>query len=112
MTYKGVQWASGAVGRHAIRGIAQRDDLELVGLYVSNLDKHGIDAGELAGISPLGVAASNDIDALLALRPDCIHYSPLYPDLNLLQHPMANNQTTAATIGKQLKHQQQPNNQK
>jgi 4-hydroxy-tetrahydrodipicolinate reductase len=73
MTYRVVQWSTGHVGKHAIAGIDARPDLELVGLWVSNPDKVGRDAGELAGLGrSLGVAASNDADALLALRPDCI----------------------------------------
>ena len=68
-----VQWSTGHVGKHAIAGIDARPDLELVGLWVSNPDKVGKDAGELAGLGrTLGVAATNDADALLALKPDCI----------------------------------------
>jgi hypothetical protein len=37
--------------------------------------KAGRDAGELAGTRTLGVAATNDADALLALTPDCICYT-------------------------------------
>lgn len=68
-----VQWSTGHVGRHAIAGIDARPDLELIGVYVSNPAKAGKDAGELAGLGrSLGVAASNDADELIALRPDCI----------------------------------------
>lgn len=84
MSYKVVQWATGAVGCHAIKGIANRTDLELVGVFVNNPEKVGRDAGELAGIKELNIQATNDIDALLALQPDCIHYSPLYPDFSLI----------------------------
>jgi 4-hydroxy-tetrahydrodipicolinate reductase len=67
------QWSTGNVGRHAIAGIDARPDLELVGVWVSNPDKVGLDAGELAGLGrELGVAATDDVDALLALEPDCI----------------------------------------
>jgi hypothetical protein len=73
MTYRVVQWSTGNVGRHAIIGIAARPELELVGLWVSNPDKVGVDAGTLAGLGrELGVAATDDADALLALEPDCI----------------------------------------
>ncbi|HWA66204.1 MAG TPA: diacylglycerol kinase [Mycobacteriales bacterium] len=73
MTYKVVQWSTGHVGKHAIAGIDARPDVELVGLWVSNPDKVGKDAGELAGLGrTLGVAATNDAEALLALKPDCI----------------------------------------
>ena len=72
-TYRVVAWSTGNVGRHVIAGIDARPDLELTGVWVSNPDKVGKDAGELAGLGrALGVAASDDADALLALRPDCI----------------------------------------
>jgi len=78
MTYKVVAWSTGNVGRHALAGIDAHPDLELVGLFVSNPDKVGRDAGELAGLDrPLGVAASGDADALLALGPDCIVHTAM-----------------------------------
>jgi 4-hydroxy-tetrahydrodipicolinate reductase len=73
MTYRVVQWSTGNVGRNAIAGIAAHPDLELVGVWVSSPAKVGIDAGKLAGLDhDLGVAATDDAEALLALRPDCI----------------------------------------
>ena len=41
-----MQWATGNVGRHTLAGIDARPDLELVGVWVSNPDKVGQDAGE------------------------------------------------------------------
>jgi hypothetical protein len=70
-----VQWSTGGVGAIALRAIAERPDLELVGVWAHSPDKHGRDAGELAGGRPLGLAASGDVDGLLALRPDCICYT-------------------------------------
>ncbi len=71
--YRVVQWSTGNVGRHAIAGIAAHPDLDLVGVWVSNPAKVGADAGTLAGLDhPLGVTATDDADALLALRPDCV----------------------------------------
>lgn len=75
-----VQWSTGNVGRHAIAGIAARPDLELAGVWVSTSDKVGRDAGELAGIGPLGVTASGDADALIATRPDCVVYTAMADD--------------------------------
>lgn len=78
MTYRVVQWSTGNVGRHAIAGIDARPDLELVGVFVSNPAKDGVDAGELAGLGrTLGVAATTDADALIALEPDCICYTAM-----------------------------------
>ena len=68
MTKRVVAWSTGTVGRHAIAGIDARPDLELVGLWVSNPDKVGQDAGRLAGLDrDLGVLATDDKQALYDL---------------------------------------------
>jgi hypothetical protein len=77
MTYRVVLWGTGNVGRNALIGIDARPDLELAGVWVSNPDKVGRDAGELAGLPRLGVTATNDADAVLALRPDCVVYTSM-----------------------------------
>jgi hypothetical protein len=77
MTYRVVLWGTGNVGRNALIGINARPDLELAGVWVSNPDKVGRDAGELAGLGRLGVTATNDADAVLALRPDCVVYTSM-----------------------------------
>jgi hypothetical protein len=77
MTYRVVLWGTGNVGRNALRGIVARPDLELAGVWVSNPAKVGRDAGELAGLGHLGVTATNDAGAMLALRPDCVVYASM-----------------------------------
>ena len=73
-----VEWSTGNAGRAAIAGIDARPELELVGVYVSNPAKVGKDAGELAGLGrTLGVLATDDSDALLALEPDCIVHTAM-----------------------------------
>jgi len=81
MAIRVVQWSTGNVGRHALAGIDAHPELELVGLFVSNPDKVGRDAGELAGLGKtLGVSGTSDIDALLALKPDCIVHTAMADD--------------------------------
>ncbi len=76
-----VAWSTGTVGRHAIAGIDARPDLELVGVWVSNSEKVGRDAGELAGLGrDLGVLATDDKEALYALEPDCIVHTAMVDD--------------------------------
>ena len=41
-----VVWSTGTIGRHAIAGIDAHPDLELVGVWVSNPEKDGKDAGD------------------------------------------------------------------
>jgi hypothetical protein len=77
MKYRVIQWATGGVGRAAIEGIASHPDLELVGCWVHGAEKDGRDAGEIAGIGPIGVKATRDAVALLAEQADCVIYSPI-----------------------------------
>ena len=58
--------------------------LELIGCYAWSEDKVGRDVGELAGIGPLGVSATADVDALLALKPDAVVYNPMWIDVDEL----------------------------
>ncbi|HKE74970.1 MAG TPA: hypothetical protein VKB57_15215 [Acidimicrobiales bacterium] len=76
-----VQWTTGNVGRRSVRAVVAHPDLDLVGCYAWSPAKVGRDVGELCGIDPVGVAASDDVDALLALRPDCVVYNPMWPDV-------------------------------
>ncbi|MCZ6784475.1 MAG: dihydrodipicolinate reductase [Proteobacteria bacterium] len=77
MTYRVIQWATGNIGRAAVEGIVAHPELELVGAWVHSEGKAGRDVGEVCGLGALGVTASQDVDALLALGADCVHYSPL-----------------------------------
>jgi 4-hydroxy-tetrahydrodipicolinate reductase len=74
--YRVVQWATGNVGSRALRRAIEHPDLEVVGVYVHSANKVGRDAGELAGIRPIGVKATNRIEDVLALKPDCVLYMP------------------------------------
>jgi len=80
LTHRVIQWATGGVGRAAIEGILDHPELELVGCWVNSADKVGKDVGEICGTKPLGIAATNDVDALLALDADCAMYSPIMAD--------------------------------
>jgi hypothetical protein len=70
-----IQWATGTVGRHAIRAIADDPSLELVGVRVYSADKAGRDAGELCGLGPVGVIATTDVDDLIDVEADCVLYA-------------------------------------
>jgi 2,4-diaminopentanoate dehydrogenase len=71
-----VQWATGAVGRHAVAAVHEHPDLELVGAYVYSDAKVGRDIGEICGIGPIGVTATGDADQIAALAADCVLYMP------------------------------------
>jgi 2,4-diaminopentanoate dehydrogenase len=75
MTSRVVVWGTGNVGRPALRAVATHRDLELAGVIVADPAKVGRDAGDLAGIGPLGVAATDDAAATLAGAVDAVVYT-------------------------------------
>ncbi|TFV56675.1 dihydrodipicolinate reductase [Mycobacterium sp. PS03-16] len=83
-SYRVVQWTTGNVGKSSVTAIARHPHLELVGCFAWSADKVGRDAGELAGIEPIGVAATDDVDALLALKPDVVVYNPMWINVDEL----------------------------
>jgi 4-hydroxy-tetrahydrodipicolinate reductase len=82
--YRVVQWTTGNVGKSSVQSIVANPQFDLIGCYAWSPDKAGRDAGELAGIDPVGVAATNDVQALLALKPDCVVYNPMWIDVDEL----------------------------
>jgi len=82
MTLRIVQWGTGAVGKAVLATVLDpRSGLELVGVKVYSDDKDGVDAGVLLGGDPVGVTASRDVDAILALDADCVVYTPRLTDI-------------------------------
>jgi 2,4-diaminopentanoate dehydrogenase len=76
MAYKVIQWATGSVGSWALREILRNPDLELVGLFVYGADKVGRDAGDLVGMPPSGIKATNRRDDIMALAADVVIHCP------------------------------------
>ena len=99
MTYRVVQWTTGNVGRRSVHAVLNNPHLDLVGCYAWSADKVGRDVGELAGTDALGVTATDDVDALLALRPDCVIYNPLWPDIDHLVRILESGANVVSTAG-------------
>lgn len=71
-----VVWGTGNVGRAAIRAVAANPLLKLVAVIVNDPAKLGRDAGDLGGLGQeLGVAATGDVDAVLAASPGAVVYA-------------------------------------
>jgi 4-hydroxy-tetrahydrodipicolinate reductase len=71
-----VQWATGNIGMRSMRAVIEHPALTLVGLYVYSDDKVGRDAGEMCGLTPIGVKATRSIEEIVALKADCVLYMP------------------------------------
>ncbi|WP_330255663.1 dihydrodipicolinate reductase [Nocardia sp. NBC_00565] len=80
--YSVVQWATGNIGTRALRAIIEHPNLTLAGVYVHGPDKVGRDAGELCGLDPTGVRATNDIESIIDLDADCVLYMPRELDVD------------------------------
>jgi hypothetical protein len=99
MAYRVIQWATGGVGRAAIDGILDHPELELVGCWVHGAEKDGRDVGEILGRAPLGVRATRDEAALLALPADCVLYSPLTANPKQVQRILASGKNVVTPLG-------------
>jgi hypothetical protein len=72
-----IQWATGNVGRASARSILSNPSYQLVGAFVYDPRKRGKDVGEICGLAPVGVAATTDIDEILAMDADCVSFNAL-----------------------------------
>lgn len=59
-------WGPGSMGVIALRGVIDHPELQLVDVVVHSDAKAGRDAGELCGVEPVGVLATQDPAAMLA----------------------------------------------
>ena len=99
MRYKVIQWATGGVGRAAIEGVLGHPDLEPAGAWVHSDAKNGADLGTLVGRDPIGVTATNDVDALLATEADCVLYSPFMADPDVVTAILESGKNVVTPLG-------------
>ena len=75
MTIRVALIGTGNCGSLALKQLVNDPRFDLTGVWVSSDAKVGKDAGELAGLDvTTGIAATNDLDAIIAAKPDCIVY--------------------------------------
>ena len=98
-TYRVIQWATGHVGKTAIRHFAGNPTYALAGVLVTNPKKVGKDAGDIAGIAPTGVIATDDVEAIVAMEADCVHFSPLVQDLDMICRLLRSGKNVVTPLG-------------
>lgn len=74
MAHRVIVWGTGFVGSSVLRILLHHPEYDVVGVLVNDPAKDGKDAGELAGVAPVGLRASRDRDATLALPADAVAY--------------------------------------
>lgn len=97
--YRVVQWATGNIGRRALREVIRHPDLDLVGVLVYDPAKNGVDAGELCGEPPTGVLATTDVAAVRGSDADCALYMPQSLDLDDVVALLASGTNVVTTRG-------------
>jgi hypothetical protein len=75
MTLKVAVWGTGNVGRPAIRAVLSHRELELAAVIVASPSKVNVDAGDLAGVTATGIAATDDWQSVLEAKPDVVVYA-------------------------------------
>jgi len=99
-TYRVIQWCTGVVGKAALQHFIENPIYELVGVLVTNPDKVGKDAGELVGLPPTtGVLATNDIEEIIALQADGVHFAPIVTDVDLICRLLRSGKNVASVAG-------------
>jgi len=100
--YRIVQWATGNIGTRALRAVIEHPNMTLAGLYVYADSKSGRDAGELCGLSSIGIKATRSIDEIVALGADCVLYMPQYCNFDELCPLLASGANIVTTRGEFL----------
>jgi 4-hydroxy-tetrahydrodipicolinate reductase len=97
--YRVVQWATGNIGTRALRAVIEHPDMTLVGVHVHSDAKAGRDAGELCGLAPTGVVATQDIEEIVALGADCVLYMPQGCDVDEVCRLLESGSNVVSTRG-------------
>lgn len=73
MVVRVAQWATGAVGRAALRELIENPRYQLAGVLVYDPAKNGVDAARLCGLgTDTGVLATTDKDTIIASGADIV----------------------------------------
>jgi hypothetical protein len=67
-----IQWATGSVGAAQLRAVIDDPRLDLVGCFVYDADKVGVDAGAIVGRPPTGVLATDDKSHILSIDAEVV----------------------------------------
>jgi hypothetical protein len=98
-TYRVIQWATGVVGKAALKHFIENPIFELAGVWVSNPEKVGKDAGDIVGLPRTGVLATNDVEKLIALKADGVHFAPIVTDVDMICRLLRSGKNVASVAG-------------
>ena len=73
--YRVAVWGPGLVGSAALRQVIRLPEFELIGVYVYSDSKNEVDAGQLVGLEPVGIKATNNREEFLGLNAEVVVYT-------------------------------------
>ncbi|MES4905607.1 MULTISPECIES: dihydrodipicolinate reductase [unclassified Streptomyces] len=97
--FRVIQWYTGTIAKKQIKLLAERSDIELVAVVTQTPEKDGVDAGEIAGIGPIGVRATTDVEAALAVEADCVLLNPPFWDGELVARILRSGKNVVTPTG-------------
>lgn len=98
-TYRVIQWATGVVGKTALRHFIENPVFELVGVLVTNPEKVGMDAGDIVGLTKTGVLATDDVEKIIALEADCVLFAPIMTNVETICRLLRSGKNVASVAG-------------
>jgi hypothetical protein len=72
--YRIAHYGTGDTGSQALRGVLARPEFELVAHLVHSPGKVGRDSGDIVGVEPVGILATNSVDEFMSVDADCVGY--------------------------------------
>jgi hypothetical protein len=97
--YRVIQWATGNVGAAALRHFIENPTFQLAAVLVTNPEKAGKDAGEIARLAPTGVIASADVESIVAMQADCVHFAPAVQDIAMVCRLLRSGKNVVSPLG-------------
>lgn len=83
--YRVIQWATGVVGSASLKHFIENPNYDVVGVLVTNPEKVGKDAADLVGLpTKTGVLATDDVEKIIALKADGVHFAPIVTDVDMI----------------------------
>jgi hypothetical protein len=87
------------VGSVSLRHIIENPAYELAGVLVYNPEKAGKDAGDLVGLPKTGVLATDDVEKIIAMDADCVHFAAQFQDIDMVCRLLRSGKNVVSPIG-------------
>lgn len=97
--YRVIQWATGSVGAVALKHFLENPHIEVAGVLVHSSEKVGKDAAEIVGLPPIGLLATDDVEAIVEMDADCVLFTPRAQDLDMVCRLLESGKNVISTIG-------------